>query len=261
MADEEFLERVLRNLVQNAIQYSDEGKILFGVRRRHGDLIDIVVADDGLGISRQHQAHIFEAFYQIESHTSRRSGNIGLGLSIVKDLVVAMGGEISLKSQIDKGSAFSVRLPRHRPEVDHESANTKIGYLSDKKCQSDRGAQKKALLVEDNQGFLDDIKSMLFKLGYQVDTAKTPSQISQITGHIMRNYDVVILDYDLGNNVTAFDVLKRNDRLNLPSTLIISQFDNADMKTLLEKMKLPFLKKPFSIERLHSTLKDISTSR
>ncbi|CAN0509327.1 unnamed protein product, partial [Scytosiphon promiscuus] len=110
-ADPEFLERVLRNLAYNAVQYTANGRISIGVRRRSGGLAEIIVSDTGLGISPNEQQQIFNAFYQIDALKVRQSGNVGLGLSIVSDLVSAMNGQITLQSRKSHGSRFGVVLP------------------------------------------------------------------------------------------------------------------------------------------------------
>ncbi|MCB9078902.1 MAG: hypothetical protein H6631_14965 [Anaerolineaceae bacterium] len=105
------LQQILVNLVSNAVKYTDQGRVcvrLFCFDDQHWA---IEVADTGPGISPENQARIFEPFGQIDSSMTRRHAGVGLGLSIVKQLTVLMGGQIQLESQVDQGSSFRIILP------------------------------------------------------------------------------------------------------------------------------------------------------
>lgn len=253
-ADAEFLERVLRNLVHNAIQYTADGRVLFGVRRRAGGFAEISVVDTGAGISQKDQEHIFEAFFQTNEAKSRQSGNVGLGLSIVNDLVSAMDGQIVLKSTVNKGSRFGVVLP-----VVPEGASTNIQMVQASRdaWEADEDADKKlarVLFVEDQKDYLDTISSMLEELGYAVDCASKPAEIAKINADTLDQYRYLILDFDLGDGLTAFDVLGRSKTNLLPRCLIISQYDDPDMILRIKEKGGRFLKKPFETMDLEITL-------
>lgn len=109
--DKDQLTMALRNLVINAVGYSPEGTTVGIGIKTVDDLIEISVADQGLGISEEDQERIFERFYRVDSARSRGTGGTGLGLSIVKHVVANHGGEITVWSQPDQGSTFTVRLP------------------------------------------------------------------------------------------------------------------------------------------------------
>lgn len=108
--DEEKLYRILFNLVNNAIKYTPKGKITIHAIRK-GDLIQFCVEDTGIGIPREYQEKIFERFYQIESPYTRAHKGAGLGLSICKELVKLLGGNIWVESEVGKGSKFFFTLP------------------------------------------------------------------------------------------------------------------------------------------------------
>lgn len=118
LADPGALDIVLGNLVQNAIKYTPPGGGRVELKARleaaHGKKpahVAIVVADSGIGISAEDQQRVFERFYRVDPGRSRRMGGVGLGLSLVRDLVLAMGGKIELTSQVGQGSRFTVVLP------------------------------------------------------------------------------------------------------------------------------------------------------
>jgi len=110
-ADPDALKQVLFNLVDNAVQHTPEGgSIHLGWRCNNGG-VEIEVADDGEGIAAEDLPHIFEPFYRGDRSRSRRQGGTGLGLSLVRGLVEAHGGEIAVSSQPGQGTRFTVRLP------------------------------------------------------------------------------------------------------------------------------------------------------
>lgn len=106
------LTQVAMNLVDNAINYTAEGTVSVSLHR-DGDDIVLRVADTGVGISSEHIPRIFERFYRVDKARSRDSGGTGLGLSIVKHIVESHGGRVSVESEPNKGSAFTVTLPSH----------------------------------------------------------------------------------------------------------------------------------------------------
>jgi two-component system, OmpR family, sensor histidine kinase SenX3 len=115
LGDEGQLITALRNLIDNALSYSPEQtRVGIGVRRS-GNLVEICVADQGLGIPEPDQARIFERFYRIDPARSRRTGGTGLGLAIVKHITTNHGGEVSVWSAEGAGSTFTLRLPLAAP--------------------------------------------------------------------------------------------------------------------------------------------------
>ena len=124
MADRDRLAQVLLNLVRNAITHTHAGGIVsmsvseIGPDGRHDpECLTITVADTGAGIEQEDLDRIFERFYRVDASRNRASGGFGLGLSIVKDLVTAMGGTISARSVVGEGSQFYVRLRRATVET------------------------------------------------------------------------------------------------------------------------------------------------
>ena len=112
MGDGELLTVAVKNLVENAIQYSDAGqKVGIGVRERKRK-IDIVVSDHGVGIPTEEQSRVFERFYRVDASRDRTTGGTGLGLSLVKHIVQRHRGSVSLFSEPGVGSTFTIRLPR-----------------------------------------------------------------------------------------------------------------------------------------------------
>lgn len=123
LADAPALQDVLRNLLDNAIQYTPEGGHIH-IRARGGREVEITVEDDGIGIPAVSHDRIFERFYRVDAARSRKVGGTDLGLAIAKHLVEAMGGRIELESALGKGSKFTVVLPG-LPEADAQEKTAK----------------------------------------------------------------------------------------------------------------------------------------
>lgn len=105
------LQRVLSNLVANALRYTEHGSILVGCRPQ-GKLVAFQVLDTGIGIATQESSKIFGEFYQVADVAREREHGMGLGLAIVQRLVLLLGGQVRVQSTLGKGSVFSVLLPR-----------------------------------------------------------------------------------------------------------------------------------------------------
>jgi len=110
------VERILANLVDNAVNYTDPGGRIEVEVDCDESRVRVRVADTGIGISRSDQQRIFERFYRVDTSRSRAVGGTGLGLSIVKNLVQRMGGEIRVESELGVGSVFSCSLPAAKTE-------------------------------------------------------------------------------------------------------------------------------------------------
>jgi signal transduction histidine kinase len=111
---------VLLNLLDNAYKYTEGEKYIeLRVTRPRDDMVCFSVSDNGIGLSRAAARRVFERFYQVDHTLSRRASGCGLGLSIVKYIVYAHGGEVDVQSQLGQGSVFSVSLPAVRVAVMH----------------------------------------------------------------------------------------------------------------------------------------------
>lgn len=118
--DPDLLVNAFRNLIDNAIRYSPENtKVGVGIRDKDG-LVSVSVADQGEGLRPEDQERVFERFYRVDAARSRQTGGTGLGLSIVKHVVENHGGEVTVWSQLGKGSTFTVRLPEMDEDQEHE---------------------------------------------------------------------------------------------------------------------------------------------
>jgi len=121
------LQEIVRNLVDNAVKFTEQGTVKVIARRgEEPATITIEVSDTGSGIRPEDVRYIFDPFHQIGESSTRRTGGVGLGLSIVKQLVEALGGTVSVSSRLGEGSTFRVDLPCRLPGRDEDTAVTAL---------------------------------------------------------------------------------------------------------------------------------------
>ena len=111
VVDNQRLQQILKNLLANAIKFTEHGQVSLAVQSHGNGRVRFVVCDTGIGIAREQSEVIFEAFRQADGSTRRRYGGTGLGLSISRDLALRMGGSISVDSEPGRGSCFTLELP------------------------------------------------------------------------------------------------------------------------------------------------------
>jgi two-component system sensor histidine kinase SenX3 len=109
--DAEMLTTATKNLIENAINYSEPGSSVRVMAKATNGAAEISVKDSGVGIAPQELDRVFERFYRVDQSRSRTTGGTGLGLSLVKNIAAKHLGEVSVKSKVGKGSTFYLRLP------------------------------------------------------------------------------------------------------------------------------------------------------
>jgi signal transduction histidine kinase/putative methionine-R-sulfoxide reductase with GAF domain len=130
--DGDKLKHTLQNLVDNAIKFTEKGRIEISVRHfENPNVIEFKVSDTGIGISKSKQAGIFEMFHQVDSSESRRFEGVGVGLYIVKKFTELIGGSIDVQSEEGKGSCFVVRIPADLTAERTQSGASTVRWLND----------------------------------------------------------------------------------------------------------------------------------
>lgn len=149
------LQQILRNLLSNALKFTEHGEVSLTVSCASGEpeegyeLLNFSVRDSGIGIPPEQHEQIFQAFQQIDGSTSRRFGGTGLGLAITRQLVLAMDGEISLQSTPGEGSCFTVQLPVQVVAQTHTHSQTEP--IAEAPQRSGDGPL--VLIIEDDMSF------------------------------------------------------------------------------------------------------------
>jgi signal transduction histidine kinase/CheY-like chemotaxis protein len=207
-ADPVLVERILRNLVSNAIRYTNDGTVLVSCRRRNGRLL-LQVWDTGVGIREREQEHIFEEFYQVpysEALSPQQRKGLGLGLAIVKRLAGLMQAPLRLRSVAGRGSVFSLELPSGRaPRVREPSDVRKklpIGLTLDHRF---------IVVVEDEPAVRGGLEVLLRGWGARVASFETAEQScawAQQADPAKEVPDLLIVDYRLEQGRTGLEVIE-----------------------------------------------------
>jgi len=196
-SDPLLLERILRNLVANAIRYTTDGRILIVCRRR-GERVDLVVADTGLGIAPEHLPHVFQEFYQAGPLQGGLTKGLGLGLAIVKRLSVLLDHRIAMESVIGKGTIVRIQVPRTAPQARDDATPAAF-------TPGLHGTR--VLVVDDEASARDAIQGLLAQWGCEViAVAGADEAVAQ--ARICRP-DLVLCDLNLADGDSGVRVVDR----------------------------------------------------
>jgi signal transduction histidine kinase len=212
-ADPILLERILRNLVSNAVRYTPEGRVLVGCRRRRQG-IEVQVCDTGLGIAPAHRDLIFKEYFQLNNPERDRQKGLGLGLAIVQRLVRLLEAPLTLRSQPGRGSCFGVLAPF--------AGAAPVEAPSRAAQPTPRGSGLIAI-VDDEAPILIGMTTLLRGWGFQVASASSGEAVVVELARLPVRPDLVISDHRLRGGETGFDVIDRvrveyND--DIPAILI-----------------------------------------
>ncbi len=196
------LERILLNLVSNAVRYTARGGVVVGCRKRDGRL-RIEVWDSGPGIPEDQRQNIFGEFYRVGDPDRDQRGGLGLGLAIVDRLCRLIDQPVELQSHVGRGSRFTVVCPR-------ASAQTGVAKLpAAAPAALDTPNGKLVVVIDDDAPILEGMGSLLRSWGCRVVTGSTEtSALSGLAEHDRRP-DLIISDYRLSDGKTGVDVIAR----------------------------------------------------
>jgi signal transduction histidine kinase len=203
-ADPVIIERIVRNLVSNAIRYSEDGGVLVSCRRR-GEQLCLQVWDTGIGISEKEQERIFDEFYQTQSgrplQPHHRKG-LGLGLAIVKRLADMIGAPLTLRSRVGHGTVFTLMIPVGRaPRMQPVNIPSKpaLGVTLDR---------RHIIVVEDEQAVMEGLQVLLKGWGATVSAFDSVGQVQAWAASTDAKPDLLIVDYRLPEQLTGIDAIR-----------------------------------------------------
>lgn len=253
--DPSLLETVVRNLVDNAIKYTEQGRVLVGCRRR-GNRVRFEVRDTGPGIPADQLDLIFQDFYQIDNAARKRSQGLGLGLSIVKRMSNLMGCAMGCHSTLGKGSVFWVEAPI---SLDNSIiVHSVTPRLIDAAPSSDKGH---IVLIEDDEQVLMGLQSLLEMQGFTTLAFQEASRLSLKDAFAVKQRmpDLIIADYRLEAQTTGSEAIQSiRDILGKKIPAIIITGDTAPERLReAKKSGLPILHKPVRPEELIATIHEI----
>lgn len=247
-SDPSLLETIIRNLVDNAIKYTEHGTVLVGCRRTP-TAVRFEVWDTGPGIPEEQRQLIFDDFYQVDNEARRRTQGLGLGLSIVRRMAHLMGCEIGCSSTLGKGSMFWVEVPAATAALqDDRRRHRRPDVLVDK------AEDAYIILIEDDEQVLTGLKALLESRGFAVHAFHTPDpELFQKTfSGTTRIPDLIIADYRLEAQITGVEAVAMIRELHdeaIPAIIITG--DTAPERLREAKLSgFPILHKPVRPEEL-----------
>jgi len=247
--DPNLLERILRNLMANAIRHTAYGRVLLGARR-HGPNLRVEVWDSGVGIDAGQQEKIFQEFYQIGNPERDRSQGLGLGLAIVQRLSRLLGHRIEVRSQLGRGSVFTVEVP-----LVNETALTAEHDGDPVPGDRDLGG-KLVVLVDDDPHVLRSTTMMLQEWGCQVISAQTiGTALTKLEQHGPAP-DLILADYRLRGDETGLMAIELVNQFVGKSTRAIIITGDTDPERIRDATRsgYPLLHKPVEASRLRLLL-------
>ena len=255
-SDETRLSQILSNLLSNAIKFSyPKGSIRIVVnlerKLRINQILSISVIDQGIGIAKKYHGKLFKSFSQIDDSYSKSYSGAGLGLSITKELVELLGGEINVQSEFGKGSNFNFTFkskPSVSPETDLKSASDNL---------SKETTTYKILLVDDNYINRQVAKQILRNAKHEVETA-----VDGFEALIMveRNeYDIILMDIQLPEMSGVDTMLKIRKMLldNCPPIIALTAFSSPEERqNFLDQGFNEYLAKPFTAKDILKVIQE-----
>ena len=255
-SDPVLLERIMRNLVANAVRYTDRGRIILGARR-DARSVRIEIWDSGRGIPKDKHREIFQEFRQLDNPQRDRRKGLGLGLAIVERLVKLLDHPLELRSQLGKGSVFAVTVPRGRRE-------DFIPGEADGQIVVDRDvANSLILVVDDEPDVRDSMLALLGKWRCEVIAAESCSQMLDKLVSIQRLPDLIVSDYRLKGEENGIDVIARlREEFNaqVPALLITGDTGMEQLREA-EESGLHVLHKPLNPSRLRALIANLRRER
>jgi signal transduction histidine kinase len=242
--DRALFERVVGNLISNAVRYTDQGGVLVGCRRRSGKLW-LDVCDTGIGIPEGKTSEIFEEFRQLGNPERDREKGTGLGLAIVRKAATLLGLEISLSSKLGRGSIFSISLPFAGVEAVHEGVRDDGCFIPFRALR--------VLLVEDDLAVREALTFIMETDGNKV---VTKGSLAEVAHGDYPKPDVVIADYRLGegrNGVEAVSTVRAIFGDDVPA-IILTGDTLSEVVEEIVALGFTVLHKPVSYAMLRTCL-------
>jgi signal transduction histidine kinase/CheY-like chemotaxis protein len=248
-SDPVLLERMLRNLLNNALRYTSRGGILLGCRRS-GDRLNLAVVDTGIGIPREKQQAVFEDFFQIGNPERDRSQGLGLGLPIVARMARLLDHPISVKSAPGHGSAFSISVPFV------QAGAAPSAPISIPRAEAPPSSST-ILVIEDDREQRIGMQMMLEGWGYRVIAAGSPEKALIAIRSAPRPPALVISDFRMPSRITGVETIAMIAEIlgrRIPG-IILTGDTGPDRLREAKQSGCVLLHKPFAPERLRDEVR------
>lgn len=247
-ADPDFLQSILRNFISNARRYTQKGRILVGARRVGSDQVRIEVWDTGPGIHEDKKARLFEEFERLTEQDNMGIRGAGLGMAVASRMAALMGTHIELKSEVGKGSVFSVLVPRAQDNQTKplERQNAPVSRARALEAMN-------VLCLDDETIILEAMTALLERWKCGVYTATSLADANGlITQH---DINVIIADYQLKETATGLDFLIDTSSANpMLHVALLTAEATESISERAREASIPIIKKPASPEDIRQFL-------
>ncbi|WP_289030854.1 response regulator [uncultured Paraglaciecola sp.] len=242
------IQQVLNNLLSNAVKFTHHGVVSVSVNKKYSEskvLLEFAVKDTGIGIKSSHLDTLFDPFTQADESTTRRFGGTGLGLTISKQLVELMGGEIWAESLLGQGSTFYFTIKVTEAIHGEQTKSLSEEHLS----------MMKVLLVDDVELSRQAASNALFRLDITPDVAENGTQaINKIRSAVEENspYQLIILDWKMPDidGIEVASIIKQSFSPK-PQIIMLSAYDMDTLQELGKPLGLDaYLQKPINSSNL-----------
>lgn len=262
LADAKKLQQIMVNLLSNSIKYTpDNGTIWLDFseapseKEGYGTFIT-TVKDNGIGMSKEFQEHLFETFSRERNSTESKIQGTGLGLAIVKSIVDLMGGKIEVESEVGKGTTF--RITNYHKLLTEEDMVKSHSVSSEKKENNIKG--KRVLVAEDNALNAEIATAILEDAGFQVELAKDGVEcLEKLNTSAPHYYDAILMDIQMPN-LNGYDATKHirllqdTAKANIPIIAMTANAFDEDKKAAIDAGMNDHISKPINIEILVETI-------
>lgn len=247
-SDALLLERVLRNLINNAIRYTTAGGILVGVRRHNGNW-RIEVWDSGIGIAPEQVDKVYDEFYQVGNPERDRRKGLGLGLSIVRRLAELLEHPLTLRSRPGRGTVFALELPAAcAPALEDRPAATAMPAIN--------FDGRLVLVVDDDEAVREGMRTLLGGWGARVIACAGMAQSLAAVADLGRAPDIIIADHQLQEGIVGADVIlavRAHFKRQVPA-IIVTGSTSQMLAEAAQALACQLLLKPVMPAKLRSLL-------
>jgi signal transduction histidine kinase/CheY-like chemotaxis protein len=252
-SDPQLLERILSNLIQNAIKYTRDGGIVV-VARTAGSRAHIEVWDTGVGIPAEQLPRVFDEFYQLHNPERDRSRGLGMGLAIVKRLALLLDHPLTIRSRLGQGTMVRLAVPESDPDALQGMS------LEAETVPSPIGDARTLLFIDDEENIRDSMRLLLQEWDYEVLVAGTIDEACRLAMHHPEPIHAILSDLRLRNGedgLMAINAVRATLGYNLPAVLVTGDTSPDQVKRVHDSGHR-VLFKPVLPKELFSMLRQLS---